>query len=329
MPNVPLLGATTCWVWTRPDALTLLPAGQVRALLRDGYWQVIFPGIYADAGCELTAEQRAYAAVLASGGRTGQPVLAKDRGNWRAVAMGRTAARVQGWPLIDDDDPATGATQHLLDDVAVRGGRRTLIMPTDEGPPRELHRYRPGLAPMDVVRRPSGLLVTSRMRTLFDCASLLTHEALVCVIDHVLHTKALTKAALSAYAEQHRWLPGAPALRAALAVADRRAESPHETLVRLLLKPALPDLRPQVKVYERNSLIARLDLGDERARFAVEADGRAGHAGQAMLAKDRRRDRSTSQRGWHTERVTWFEVRREPAETLARVVAEYQRHAAT
>ncbi len=41
---------------------------------------------------------------------------------WRECAPSRAvvqAARVHGFPLIDDDDPATGAQEHLLDHVAV------------------------------------------------------------------------------------------------------------------------------------------------------------------------------------------------------------------
>ena len=44
-----------------------------------------------------------------------------------------------------------------------------------------------------------------------------------------------------------------------------------------------------------------------------------------MLAKDQRRDRRTTILGWHTERVTWFNVRREQRATVQRVVAEYRR----
>ena len=54
-------------------------------------------------------------------------------------------------------------------------------------------------------------------------------------------------------------------------------------------------------------------------RLAVECDGTAAHAGAAMVAKDRRRDRRTEAYGWRTERVTWFELRRESADVLRRI----------
>jgi hypothetical protein len=317
------LGAQTAGIWTRAEALALLPAGQVRALLRDGDWQTVIPGIYTDGGITPDAEQRAIAAVRASGGSSGQPVHKRDRASWRAIAVGRTAARVWGFPLIDDDDPATDRHEARIDDVGTRTGRRHLVVPAGEGQPGwELRRTRPTLAPVDVSRRASGLVVTSPLRTLFDCASLLSHEALVCALDDALHRNVVTLDGLLAYAEEHRGSAGVPAFRAAVARADGRAESPHETLVRLLLLPVLPALEPQLELYERGQLIARFDLADELARFAVEADGRLGHAG-AMVAKDRRRDRRTTRLGWHTERVTWFEVRREASATRTRIVAEH------
>lgn len=76
----------------------------------------------------------------------------------------------------------------------------------------------------------------------------------------------------------------------------------------------------------RGRIVARVDLGDEQRRFAVEADGRRAHAGEVMRAKDRRRDKVTGRLGWATERVTWSELRTKRAETLRRVVAAAEEH---
>ena len=95
------------------------------------------------------------------------------------------------------------------------------------------------------------------------------------------------------------------------------AESPHETLTRLLLLPVLPGLRSQVEVFDRGArLVARLDLGDEALRLGVESDGAAFHTGRA--AQDRRRDSRT---GWTIERCTWFETRREGPTLVRRVLS--------
>lgn len=315
------LGSGTAGIWTRAEALHVVSAQRIRTFLQDGTWRVVLPGVYADGGYESTAEQRALAAVLVSGGSTGQPLLAAHRHLWRAVAAGRTAARIWRLPLVDDDDPTTGARGLLHDDVVVRGARDALVSGG-----RHVHRWQWKLEADDVTRRASGLLVTTIARTLSDCARLLTREALVCAIDDALHRGWVTSAGLRSYAAQQGGRPGAPAFRDAIGAADARAESPHETLVRLLLLPALPQLRPQVRLLDGGRTVARFDLADEAARFAVEADGRAGHAGDVMAARDRRRDSRTAARGWHTERVTWWEVRRAPERTRAQVVSAYARH---
>lgn len=315
------LGAQTCGVWTRRDALELLSPGQVRAHLGRGEWQVVLHGVYADAGHVLDAAQRAYAAVLASGGRH-HP--AAGGGAVAVAACGRTAARVWGLPLVDDDDPATGAAEAGVDDVQVRGARRARS--TTSG---VLRRHDLVLQPGDLRRLPSGLVLTCPLRTLVHCASLLRHEALVCALDDALHRRLVTASDLDAAVQRFRGEPGSPALRAAVAVADGRAESPAETLARLLLLPVLPTLEPQVELRERwGHLVARFDLGDRRARFAVEVDGKRGHAGTAMWARDRARDRRTGAYGWTTERVTWFELRRQPDAVRRRLLAAHAAHVA-
>jgi very-short-patch-repair endonuclease len=48
-----------------------------------------------------------------------------------------------------------------------------------------------------------------------------------------------------------------------------------------------------------------------------------------MVAKDRRRDRRTEAYGWRTERVTWFELRREQPAVLRRICQAHAGQAAT
>ncbi len=325
MTDLSSLGAASLGIWTRADALTLLTPGEIDTLVRTRVWQTPWRGVYADGGCDLSAEQRALAACLASGG-AGQPfaygrpdpVTGRRRRRLRAVAAGRTAARVYRLPLIDDHDPATGAAEHLLDDVAVP---RHLPALTRGG--RTLHRRQLRLASGEFVRRPGGLWVTSPARTLVDCAGLVSHEALVCALDNALHREPdLLPKLVQAAADRHG-VVGVPALRQGLALADGRAESPAETVARLILLPVLPGLCPQVRLFDNAArLVARFDLGDEEIRLAVESDGQAGHAGERMVAKDQRRDLRTQSFGWWTERATWYDLRRRQDEFRARVVAK-------
>lgn len=294
------LGARTRGVWTRRVALQALTPGEIDARLRAGTWQVVWPGTYADAGHVLDAEQRAVAAVLASRARrAGRP----------AVACLRTAARLHGLPLVDDDDPSTGRREHRIEHVAVDRHVPALRLTG-----RVLHRHQLVLAPHEVLRLPCGVLATTVARTLRDCARVLRPEALVCAADVALRRHLV---ALDELAGQLR------------PRADAGAESPAETLARLLLQPVLPSLVPQVEVRDaRGRIVARVDLGDPKARFAVECDGKRGHAGDVMVAKDRRRDALTAALGWHVERVTWHELRTAGPAVVRRVLAAHARHTA-
>lgn len=308
MPDLSSLGTGSRGVWTRRQALRLgLTAGQVDELVRTGTWQVLWRGVYTDGGSVPTPAQRAQAVVLAT---------IPERGSPRSVAAGRTAARVHGLPLIDDDDPATGRHEHLVDDVLVD---RSLPQQAFGG--RTLLPVASRVRPSDVQTQ-DGLRVTSCARTLLDCARRLSHAALVCALDHALHSHLVTAEQVAQAASGGT--AGGPALRAALRDADLRAEAPTETLARLLLRPVLPGLVPQVLLRDGiGRPVARFDLGDVVVRLAVEADGKLRHAGPVMVAKDRRRDRTAERLGWVTERVTWWELRREPELVVARIVTRH------
>ncbi|MCW2680098.1 MAG: hypothetical protein JWM62_1499 [Frankiales bacterium] len=293
------LGDSTGGVWTRRQALAVMTPGRVHTALRRGEWQVLWPAVFTDAGHVPDHDQRAWAAALAGG-----------RG---AVAAGRTAARVHGMVLIDDQDPATGTQEHLVDDVALPVARPALA----QGQRRLLRHGRRGV---DVAGLPSGLLVASVEQTVGDCARLLATDALVCLLDDLLHREVLTLEQLDALARQRRWEPGGPALRQALSRADGRSESPAETLARLLLLPVLPGLVPQHRLTDqRGWVLARFDLADPALRLAVEADGST-HRGDRSAAKDQRRDRRSDALGWRTERCTWWDLRRGHQVLRARVL---------
>lgn len=310
------LGAQSLGVWTRKQALAVVDDHRIRAMLRGGGWQTVVPGIYADGGYTLEAEQLGFATVLAGGG--GGADSAEDYLP-AAVACGRTAARCWGWPLIDD---LPGGNSHQLEqNVAVTRHLRA-VRSAWADVSGWLTRHQLTLRQQDVVRLPSGLWVTTPLRTLVDCGPLLRPDALVCALDHALHHQQLDATGVAAMLDERAGCRGAPALRTAAAAADAGAESPLETLARLILRPVLPRLRTQVPVHDRfGNVVARLDLGDEVLRLAVEADGVRGHAGEAMVAKDRARDRRTERYGWVTERTTWPEARGRPATLRARVVA--------
>ncbi len=302
------LGVGTGGVWTPAQARRCgLSDDQVRQLLASGQWQRLRRGVLTDGGIEPDAAMRGWAAVVtASGtGGTGPPA---------AWATGRTTARLLGLPLIDDDDPATGVLDRVHDDVRVA--------PTRRPSQRETLRIHRGVLGPDGLGAGGSCPTVTLGEALLPLAAVLTFEALVCLLDAALHRHLLDRSALQAVVERSAGRPHCATLRTAATLADPRAESPAETLARLLLRPVLPGLEPQVPLQDRSGrVLARFDLADEQLRLAVEADGRRGHAGGEMVAKDRFRDATARGNGWSTERCTWWELRRRPGEFRARVVA--------
>jgi hypothetical protein len=297
------LGASSGGVWTTAQALACgVSEGTIARRVASRQWQRFRRGVYADGGVEPSPLMRGWATVLAGGGPG------------RAWAAGRTTVRLLGLPLIDDNDPATGSRDAEHDDVAVRRSARRAVQ-------ESLHVQRLLLGRGDTVLV-DGCPSLTLARALPGLAGILSFEALVCLLDAALHRGLTTPDVLSDIAGSARGRRHAGAVRRGVALADGRAESPNETLARLLLQPVLPGLVPQVKLFDRAMReIARFDLGDEQLRLGVEADGQRGHAGERMVAKDQRRDRRTAALGWTTERCTWFELRREQAATRARVLA--------
>jgi hypothetical protein len=292
-----LLGADLGGVWgTWAAHAAGLSEDDIDGRIGRGEWQRLRRGTYANGGCKPDALMRASSAV--------QNACTKRR---VAVAAGRTAARIYGIPLVDDHDPATKRFEWRHDDVALTYGETTA---------KTLHSRHLDLGADDVCLV-GGIPALTLKRTVVDLGDVLRPDALGCALDHVLHNEWLSRADLEELVTAEcRW-SGIGAFRRALSLADELAESPHETLTRLLLKPVLPGLRSQVKVFGGGmELIARLDLGDEELRLGVESDGATYHSGRA--AEDRRRDYRT---GWTIERASWVDTRCRQAELRARVLA--------
>ena len=303
-------------VWTRGEALTCTSRHVVARLLETGQWQVVFSGVYADGGYVLAPEQRAVAAVLASGGH-GQPFAVgtpRPDGSQamllRAVACGRTAARVWQFPLVDDDDPATGATERVLHDVHSRAGLGVRRGPASTpGLPRdELRRHRLQLDRADFIRRPSGLWITTPLRTAWDCAGMLTAEATVCLLDDGLRRGLFTVDDLHRTLAERHGIPGSRRFDEAVARSDGRSESAAETLARLLLLPVLPALVPQVSLRAPGRTGRGPLRPGRRARQARRRHGwqawprRRGDGREGPAARPRHRALWLADRAWNVVR---------------------------
>ena len=214
-----------------------------------------------------------------------QDVLAGD-----GVLSHLTAARVHGWwlPAAIDAQPVFAA---LDTDRRVR---------------------RPGLAVSrhrDPLERTvvGGLAVTSPRDTLLTCAADLGLLDLVVLADAALSRGVARDDLLPVRPRQ----PGGVLVRAALRLADPRAESPWESVLRMLHLTADVAVRAQHVVTHEGQFVARADLWIEGTRTLPEYDG-AVHRDPEQHRADLDRDRALARAGWRRNGYTAREVVRRP-----------------
>ncbi|MGZ4495461.1 MAG: type IV toxin-antitoxin system AbiEi family antitoxin domain-containing protein [Nocardioides sp.] len=243
-------------------------------LLRDGLVHRVLKGVYVDAVAEddQLLRARALALVLPAG----------------AVVTDRTAGWLHGAQVLAPNDhlqlppldvfQAPGNTRVRA--RGTRGGERTL-------------------APGDVTTV-HGIRVTTPLRTALDLGRLTPREQAMAALDALLRLGRFTSADLRGSVERFRRQRGVVQLRQLAPLADARAESPPESVLRLRWHdadlPAVPV--PQLEVREHGILRYRLDLGVEELRFAAEYDGRDWHTSPEARVHDRARRQWLRERGW-------------------------------
>jgi very-short-patch-repair endonuclease len=160
----------------------------------------------------------------------------------------------------------------------------------------QVPRRRNGLVIRQVALQPQEVevhgswLVTTPLRTAFDCARWLRFEAGLVAVDALAHQGLIDVSELATLAANKPRVRGVRQVRDIAALADPGAESPMETRLRLLLiRHGLPVPVSQFEVRRPDGrFIGRLDLAYPKRRVAVEYDG-ALHWKQRR-ADDRRRD---------------------------------------
>lgn len=155
-----------------------------------------------------------------------------------------------------------------------------------------------------------GVRVTGGARLLLDLACRLDRDARVALGDAILHRRMASLEDLAAMAERYPGRRGVARLREVLPLLDGRAASPPESHLRLLFRDALlPPPVPQLEVYSGGIFVARVDLGWERARVAVEYEGRQ-HADGRQFATDVSRYTALVTAGWRPLRFAADDLRR-------------------
>jgi hypothetical protein len=259
----------------------------LRRMVREGLLRRVLKGVYVDAAAEDDLRMRARAVALAV--------------PHTAVVTDRTAAWLHGVDVLRPGDhlvpppvevfQAPGRTR--VRTAANQGGERTLL-PED----------------VQVVH---GVRVTTPLRTALDLGRLARRDHALSALDALLRLERFEKAELLASVERFRRQRGVVQLRELAPLADARAESPGESVLRLRwLDAHLPAPEPQVEVRENGLLRARLDLGIPELRFAAEYDGWDWHSSKEQRRHDRERRTWLRERGWTIVVLTSREVYDEP-----------------
>ncbi len=258
--------------FTRQDALSAgLTDKRLHKLCADGYLRRPLRGAYVATQVPDTLELRA--AILA---------LVVPEG---CFVTDRTAGWLHGAEMV------LAPNDHLVVPQV------SVYRPPDEGRLRNVL-ARSGertLGPDDLMRV-GGIWVTTPLRTALDLGRLLRRDQALAGLDAMLRLERFSHEELLANVERLARQRGVVQLRALAPLADGRAESPGESVLRLRwLDAGLPRPDLQIPITEGGRVIFRLDLGLAELLFAAEYDGVEWHSSPEDRAHDEAR------RGWCEE----------------------------
>lgn len=167
--------------------------------------------------------------------------------------------------------------------------------------------------------------VTSRVRTVLDCAAALPFDEALAVADSALRSRQVTRRELRAAALR---LPARGARSRVLrvvAAADAEAANPFESVLRAICLEMALGVVVQHRIERDDRLLARVDLAEVRLRIVLEADSYEFHGERELFDKDIVRYDELTVDGWLVLRFAWMHVMHRPAwvrTVIERAVAE-------
>jgi putative AbiEi antitoxin of type IV toxin-antitoxin system len=259
--------------------------GAIDRRIERGQLHQVHRGVYAVGHRLLSTDGRWTAAVLACG--TG------------AVLSHRTAGQL--WGILPRSSGALELTRpgHFKPRAGIVCHRATV--PPDE---------------RDVV---DGIPVTSIHRTQFDLAGMLTRRQLERMLNEAEVRRLTDRLSIPQLMERYPGKRGSVVLRELLGAkrhVDISRNDFEELFLALVDESGLPRPRMNASLWIRGRFFEPDCLWREQ-RLMVELDGREVHATDAAFEDDRERDRILLAEGWRTARVTWRQLRDEPAAVAA------------
>lgn len=258
------------WPFVGSEALAarVIPERAMRTL-----YQPVYPDVFVPWGVAPSAVERAKAAWLWS--------------RRRGAVAGQSAAAMLGTKWVDGAQPA-----ELIHDN--RKPPAGLIVHSD-------------VLTMGETQDVDGVAVTTAARTAFDLGRH-TPSRLRAVqrLDALVNATDVKLLDVEAVMAAHRGARGMPWLRKVLPLVDGGAESPQETLARLVLIDAgLPSPRTQIQVYDGyGCFVARIDMGYEDVMVGIEYDGPQHWTDPAVRQADIDRQVALQDLGWKVIRAS-------------------------
>jgi hypothetical protein len=144
-----------------------------------------------------------------------------------------------------------------------------------------------------------GLPVTTPLRTAWDLGRVRSRERAISGLDAMLRLGLFSHDELLAGVERFRRMRWITTLRTLAPLADGRAASPGESVLRLRwLDCGLPRPVPQFEVWVDGVLIAILDLANPELWYAAEYDGEEWHSSEEQRDHDRNRRDEVERHGF-------------------------------
>jgi hypothetical protein len=248
----------------------------------------IYPGVWGPRGVELSAAQRAHAAWLWS--------------RRRGVLAGLSASAVLGAKWIEPELPAE----------LIHSSRRAPSMLT-------IHSDTLVSGEAQAI---GGMAVTSPARTAFDLGRRLGLEDGVQRIDALMNATNVKTADVEAVVGRHPGARGLVQLGQTLDLVDGGAESPYESLTRMLLiKAGFPRPQTQIRVIDNERNVWRIDMGWSEYLVGVDFEGAHHWTNSKQRTKDVVRYAVLPELGWIDIRLTSGIFHNSPQSFLDRVGA--------
>jgi predicted transcriptional regulator of viral defense system len=234
-----------------------------------------------------------------------------------AVGSHADAAAVHELALLTRPKPKSISVSQSLNERRTRSSQRPLIQLHSSDLPDE-HR---------AVRH--GVPVTSVARTVVDLARTTSLREGVVAADSALHDKKTTKTALYAVVDRCAQWPGIVQARRAVDFSDALAESPFESLARLIFdEGGLPRPELQAWIGGDDRPVGRADFYWRAHSTIAEADGASKFSDTGRARQQLQRDEDLRQAGFQVVHFTWQQLHANPAQIVQSIRAAFSQAAA-